>query len=143
MMAIKTEIKNLMMATTKDRTILNFYQRHYCNTHMQVVDKHHFTECKYLTKHGSPDQYVPLLRDFSLTHLSKEKLDIVVDYYQWLHQQIENQLSNDNWVLRKYENKYAEKKKPLIQKSSLTPISAPSPSVLACLNECESNSITS
>jgi hypothetical protein len=110
---------------------------------MQIVDKQHFTECNHLNRYGSPDQFVPILRDFSLSHLSKDKLNIVIDWYQWLHKQIQNQLQNDVWTIQNIKSIQSKKESPPIRRMSLSPISAPSPSVFADLNAPVANQILS
>jgi hypothetical protein len=47
-MAIDKNIRNLMLATTKSRTVVNYHSRHYCKAHKQHLDENHIESCSYL-----------------------------------------------------------------------------------------------
>jgi hypothetical protein len=47
-MAIDKNIRNLMLATTKSRTVVHYGSRHYCKIHKQYLDENHFSSCHYL-----------------------------------------------------------------------------------------------
>ena len=68
--ALPKEIRNLMFATTCNRTALHYHQRHYCHIHDVIVDQHHLSECSKLNRFGPADKFVTTVRNFRLSDLS-------------------------------------------------------------------------
>ena len=61
-MFIDTDIQNLMMATTRYRTLLQKDKSHYCYTHKSFVDKKHIIYCDHLNSMGPIDKYVGIIQ---------------------------------------------------------------------------------
>ena len=43
--ALAKETRNLMLATTRNRTTIHYHQRHFCHEHDVIVDQAHLHEC--------------------------------------------------------------------------------------------------
>lgn len=98
-MAIDKKIRNLMLATTKSRTVVNYSTRHYCQTHKQVIDENHLPNCSHLNRFGSPMKFVPIIRNTKLAHCSDKFCNNVIDYYKWLHKTIDTLIQEGKWTL--------------------------------------------
>lgn len=88
-----------MLATTRGKSTIHFHQCHYCFIHNKYVDKNHLGECSLISKYGPADKFSITLKNFRLADLSVQKCQIVINYYRWLKQRINELVDDGSWKL--------------------------------------------
>jgi hypothetical protein len=77
-------LRQLMLAVSVNRTLVNYGKRHFCRKHGVVINKTHINDCDCLSRNLSKPvtHYNALLETTSIYDLTSEELEEMVEHYE-------------------------------------------------------------